>query len=52
MQRFAMIQSDVFIDVIKNMVSEGKKMAPTNAIFLEKIMCEGFFDYSLGGYYS
>jgi hypothetical protein len=26
-------------------------MAPTNAEFIEKIMCEGFFDYSLGGYY-
>jgi hypothetical protein len=46
-----MIQSDVFIDVIKDILSN-KKMAPTNAKFLEKIMCEGFFDYSLGGYYS
>jgi hypothetical protein len=46
-----MIQSDVFTDVIKGYIIE-QEMAPTNAKFLEKIMCEEFFDYSLGGYYS
>jgi hypothetical protein len=26
-------------------------MAPTNAEFIKRIICEGFFDYSLGGCY-
>jgi hypothetical protein len=26
-------------------------MAQTNAKFIERIVCEGFFDYSLGGCY-
>jgi hypothetical protein len=46
-----MVQSDVFIYVIKEYGIGRKKMAPTNAKFIEKIMCERFFDYSLGGYY-
>jgi hypothetical protein len=48
---FALIQNDVFIDVIKSMLWEEKRMAPTSAKFIERIICEGFFDYSLGGCY-
>jgi hypothetical protein len=44
------MRSYVFIDVIKY-IYNGKRMAPTNAEFIKRIICEGFFDYSLGGCY-
>jgi hypothetical protein len=42
----ALVKSYVFIDVIK-----GNRMAPTNAELIKMIICEEFFDYSLGGCY-
>jgi hypothetical protein len=40
------VKSYVFIDVIK-----GNRKMPTNAELIKRIICEEFFDYSLGGCY-
>jgi hypothetical protein len=45
-KRFALMKSYIFIDVIK-----GNRMALTNAELIKRIICEEFFDYSLGGCY-
>jgi hypothetical protein len=45
-KRFALMQSDVFIDVIKNIVYKIKRMAPTSAKLYEKN-----FGLALGAYY-
>jgi hypothetical protein len=45
-KQFALMKSYVFIDIIK-----GNRMAPTNAELIKRIICEEFFDYSLGGCY-
>jgi hypothetical protein len=44
------MKSYVFLDVINN-IHKGNRMAPTNAKFIERIICERIFDYSLGGCY-
>jgi hypothetical protein len=45
-KRSALVKSYVFIDVIK-----GDRKAPINAELIKRIICEEFFDYSLGGCY-
>jgi hypothetical protein len=47
-QRFALIKSYVFIDVIKNIYIKGKRMAPTNIELMERIIYEGFLVIALG----
>jgi hypothetical protein len=46
-KRFALMKSYVFIDVIKY-IYKGKRMAPTNAELLKRIIYEGFLVIALG----
>jgi hypothetical protein len=46
-KRLVLMRSYVFIDVIKN-IYKGKRMAPTNAEYMKRIMCEGFLIIALG----
>jgi hypothetical protein len=41
------MKSYVIIDVVKY-ISKGKRMAPTNAESITKIICEGFLIIALG----
>jgi hypothetical protein len=47
MKRFALMKNYVFIDVIKY-IYKGNRMAPTNAEFIKRIICEGFLIIALG----
>jgi hypothetical protein len=46
-KRFALMKSHVFADVIEY-IYKGKRMAPTNAKLIKKIIYEGFLVIALG----
>jgi hypothetical protein len=46
-KRFALMKSDVFIDVIKH-IYKGNRMASTSNEFIQRIICAGFLVTALG----
>jgi hypothetical protein len=46
-KRFALMKSYVFIDIIKYIYKD-KRMAPTNAELLKRVIYEGFLVIALG----
>jgi hypothetical protein len=47
-QRFALMKSYVFIDVVKSIYIKGKRVAPTNTELIKRIIYEEFLGIALG----